>query len=139
LLVTDIVSSNPLRCTALYNKVCRWLAAGLWFSPGTPVSTTNKTDHYITEILLKVALNTIKPSLILHIQLDKHRSPQIHTCLHFDRGRNTVLKYLPVIKQIYFNKTIHDVHQKGQITYRSCRFSVSMCVQCTWWNKNWYM
>jgi hypothetical protein len=34
---------------------------GLWFSPGTPVSSTNKTDlHDITEILLKVALNNIK-------------------------------------------------------------------------------
>ena len=34
--------------------------AGQWFSPGTPVSSTNKTDHHnITEILLKVALNTI--------------------------------------------------------------------------------
>jgi hypothetical protein len=32
-----------------------------WYSPGTPVSSTNKTDrHDITEILLKVALNTIK-------------------------------------------------------------------------------
>ena len=31
-----------------------------WFSPGTQVSSTNKTDrHDITEILLKVALNTI--------------------------------------------------------------------------------
>jgi hypothetical protein len=29
-------------------------------SPGTPVSSTNKTDHHhITEILLKGALNTI--------------------------------------------------------------------------------
>jgi hypothetical protein len=34
--------------------------AGLWFSPSTPVSSTNKTDHHdITEILLKVVLNTI--------------------------------------------------------------------------------
>jgi len=34
--------------------------AGGWFSPGTPVSSTNKTDrHDITEILLKVALNII--------------------------------------------------------------------------------
>jgi hypothetical protein len=32
------------------------------FSPGTPVSSNNKTDlHDITEILLKVALNTIEP------------------------------------------------------------------------------
>jgi hypothetical protein len=36
------------------------LPAGLWFSLSTPVSSTNKTDHHdITEILLKVALNTI--------------------------------------------------------------------------------
>ena len=31
-----------------------------WFSPDTLVFSTNKTDRYdITEILLKVALNTI--------------------------------------------------------------------------------
>ena len=37
-----------------------WLDAGLWFSPSTPVSSTDKTDHHdINEILLKVALNTI--------------------------------------------------------------------------------
>ena len=36
---------------------------GWWFSPGTSVSSTNKTDcHDIAEILLKVALNTIKPT-----------------------------------------------------------------------------
>ena len=40
-----------------------WLAAGRWFSPGTLVSSTDKTDrHDIAEILLKVALNTIKPT-----------------------------------------------------------------------------
>jgi len=33
---------------------------GQWFSSGTLVSSTNKTDrHDINEILLKVALNTI--------------------------------------------------------------------------------
>jgi hypothetical protein len=31
-----------------------------WFSPGVPVSSTSKFDHHnITEILLKVALNTM--------------------------------------------------------------------------------
>jgi hypothetical protein len=35
------------------------LAHGQWFSPGTPASSTTKTDrHDIAEILLKVALNT---------------------------------------------------------------------------------
>jgi hypothetical protein len=33
---------------------------GVWFSSGTPVSSTNKPyNHDITKILLKVALNTI--------------------------------------------------------------------------------
>jgi len=40
-----------------------------WFSHGTPVTSTNKTDlHDITEILLKVALSTInqtKPTKML--------------------------------------------------------------------------
>jgi hypothetical protein len=44
--------------TALCNKVCQWLAAGSWFSSGTPVSSSNKSDiHDITEILLKVTFN----------------------------------------------------------------------------------
>ena len=48
------------RCTTLCDQVCQWLAAGQWFFPG-PVCSTNKTYcHDITEILLKVALNTIK-------------------------------------------------------------------------------
>ena len=47
----------------LCDKVCQWLATGRWFSPGTPVSSTNKTGrHLIAEILLKVALRTIKPT-----------------------------------------------------------------------------
>jgi hypothetical protein len=52
--------------TTLCDKVCRWFS---------PVFSTNKTDrHDITEMLLKVALNTInqtksKPSfgLVIHI------------------------------------------------------------------------
>ena len=46
--------------TTLCVKVCQWLAAWLWFSPGTTVSSTNKTDRNdTTEILLKVALKII--------------------------------------------------------------------------------
>jgi hypothetical protein len=53
--------------------------AGRWFSRGTPVSSTNKTDRRdMTEILLKVALNTInkqkhKKNLIkLNLCMKKH-------------------------------------------------------------------
>jgi hypothetical protein len=46
--------------TTLCDKVCQRLATGRWFSPGTPVSSTNKTHHHdIAEKWLKVALNTI--------------------------------------------------------------------------------
>jgi hypothetical protein len=31
--------------TTLCVQVHQWLAAGLWISPGTPVFSTNKTDH----------------------------------------------------------------------------------------------
>ena len=52
--------------TTLCDKVCQWLATGRWFSLGTLVSFTNKTDCLdIVEILLKVALNTINLNLTL--------------------------------------------------------------------------
>ena len=45
--------------------------AGRWFSLGTPVSSTNKTDHPdITDILLKVALDTITLPLVLLLHVD---------------------------------------------------------------------
>jgi hypothetical protein len=51
--------------TTLCDKVCQWLATGRWFSSSTPVSPTNETCRRdITEILLKVALNTITLNLI---------------------------------------------------------------------------
>jgi hypothetical protein len=43
-----------------YATVSQPLTTGRWFSLGTQVSSTNKTDRNdITEILLKAALNTI--------------------------------------------------------------------------------
>ena len=46
--------------TTLCDEVCQWLAAGHWFSSSVLVSSINKIlRHDITEILLKVALNTI--------------------------------------------------------------------------------
>jgi hypothetical protein len=74
-------------------KVCQWLIAGQWFSPDPPVSSTNKIDrHDITEILLKVALNTIT-NTFLYISMHKTKLVNdynvllhvhvlyIHTCI----------------------------------------------------------
>ena len=58
--------------TTLCDKVCQWLETGLYFSPGSPLSSINKTDrHDITEILLKVALNTINLNPNLNTVSDK--------------------------------------------------------------------
>jgi hypothetical protein len=68
--ITDKNNKVSLKCrnmrcvlyTALCDKVCQWFATGQWFSPCTPISSTNKTDrHDIAEILLKVALKS-KPN-----------------------------------------------------------------------------
>jgi hypothetical protein len=49
------------------DKVCQWFVTGPWFSP---FSSTNKTDRQdITEMLLRVALNTINPTN--HLQTEQ--------------------------------------------------------------------
>ena len=55
--VPNVVSANPVHdeVYSIQHYVIT-LAAGRWFSPGIPVSATNKTvRHDTTEILLKVA------------------------------------------------------------------------------------
>ena len=66
-ITTNIVNLNPTQVIKYY--VIKfvsdmWQIGGLFL--GILVSSTNKTDHHdITEILLKVVLNTIKQSSII--------------------------------------------------------------------------
>ena len=55
------MSKKYSQCTVLSSpRYCQRLATGRWFPVGSPDSSTNKTDRYdITEMLMKVALNTI--------------------------------------------------------------------------------
>jgi hypothetical protein len=54
--------------TTLCDEVCQRLATGQWFSPGTPVSSTNKTDrHDITEIFVESGVKHHKPNLTIYI------------------------------------------------------------------------
>jgi hypothetical protein len=67
--INAYVSSNPVNGEVYLIQHCvinfvsdLWQACR-WFSPGTPTSTTDKTDcHDRAEILLKVALITITPT-----------------------------------------------------------------------------
>ena len=88
------------RCTrtTLYDKVCQWLGTGLWFSAGIPVSSSNKIDrHDITQILLKVALNTITHNPILKKKKDNY--------LTIDYWG------LPLITSFQSNKQLHYLQQ----------------------------
>ena len=72
-----IVVWIPLRWgvldTTLCYKDCQRLATGRWFSLGTSVSSTNKTDgHNITEILLKMTLSTINQPTISELIVLKY-------------------------------------------------------------------
>ena len=69
------VSLNPAQNENLYliphqfDKVCQLLMTYLWFSPGTPVSCTNKADrHDITVILMKVVLSITLTHSLHHDQ-----------------------------------------------------------------------
>ena len=72
-ITTKLVSSNPAH-GKMYPIHYNWyniikFVSDLWqvcgFLSGTMVSSTNKTDSHIIEILLKVALNTITLTLLV--------------------------------------------------------------------------
>jgi hypothetical protein len=55
--VCQDLNAGVFVCMLISYKVCQWLLAGRLLSPASP---TNNTDrHDITDILLKVALNTM--------------------------------------------------------------------------------
>ena len=68
-ITTKLVSSNPVHGEVYsIQHLLKFVSDFRQFSPGTPVSSTNKTDrHNIAEILLKVALNTIQLSQMGHV------------------------------------------------------------------------
>ena len=61
---------SPLMLWVWISVRARWPATARWFSLGPSVSSTNKTNrHDVTEILLKVALNTIKQTPFVKLQI----------------------------------------------------------------------
>ena len=80
-LMLRVRISIRARCTTLCGKVYQW------FSPGTLVSSIYKNDHHdIIEILLKVALNTIKQTtnIILYCQIwFQYHSSRCHDSIFY--------------------------------------------------------
>jgi hypothetical protein len=108
--------------TTLCDKVCQWLATGLWFFRSTPVSSTNKTDrHDITEILLNVALSTITT----HTHITMH----IDICILLNRTGMQRLRTLTKL-YLYISKTI-DKLRFINIPYQMKVLS-DMITNC-WW------
>jgi hypothetical protein len=50
LITTNVVSPNHDQAC---DKVCQWLVADRWFSPSTPVSSTNKTDRLYSKNIVE--------------------------------------------------------------------------------------
>ena len=75
------------------------LVDGFRFSPGTLVSSTNKTDHHdITEILLKVVLNTIS----LTVQIFCRIEVIAHKCMNCNNYKGLSLVFLFYLFQCCF-------------------------------------
>ena len=82
-------------------KVYQLLAHDRWFSPCTPASSTTKTGrHDIAEILLKVALNTIK-SINQSIKDYSHNLTEILL--------KVALNTVTLIQKLYFIKGVNSV------------------------------
>jgi len=98
----------------LCDKNCQWLATGRWFSQGTLISSTNKTDcHEVTEILLKMALSTInqptrkvKQPIIRWIMEDDKHLRNMHTfgiCVHLSCQKTIphyVIQFVSDLRQV---------------------------------------
>jgi hypothetical protein len=77
--------------------------AGLWFSLGTPISSTNKTNHHdLTEIVLKVTFYTVilKHKLCMSLSTYHELTVRIQLDLHFQRRHLMPFSFF-ILKEIY--------------------------------------
>ena len=95
--------------TTLCDKVCQWLVTVHWFSPGTPVSSTNKTAcHNITEILLKVALDTMNQAKPFCCNWD----------LNFNTSRNFYVMHFSALNfAVFFSSQLFFMQIRPIIIY----------------------
>ena len=136
--ITTIVVGSRLRArhTTLCDRVCQWLAGGRWFSLGPPVSSTNKTNrHDITEILLKVVLNTIKQKnnkqlgiILLNYEISANQEPLENGKFYIDQWVDGLERVHCVIKLSHIF-TLH-VHAYQNCVRNAACFSVLFILYC---------
>jgi len=118
-IISNVVSSNLAHAgvldTTLCDKVCQWLAAGRWFSPVTPVSSTNKTErHDIAEILLKVTLYTINQAKPMSKTENKNEGTMVcQFNVHHGSNKMSIAFLLRIYAEVYSMQlyVIKSVHQ----------------------------
>ena len=124
-----ICTSTPYRRGVLYTTL--YVKTSQWFSPCTPDSSTNKTyRHEITEILLKVMLNTRTYLYELDKQAEMRALCKI---------------FVPVLQRVQMNFIISDIvrivclsfiilqcHQRKLSKKRrsKCSYKCFYCVLC---------
>jgi len=115
----------------LCDKVYQWLVTGWWFSPGTPVSSINKTDcHDKTEILLKMELTiiTLTPSFnhrfvfCIQAMLQWYHVKELCVTSMADRLLNQWTWRL-VLVLYWENITSSDLTIQNKVCYVHCRLS----------------
>jgi hypothetical protein len=116
------------RSTTLCDQVGQWLATGRWFSPGP---STNKTDrHHITEILLRVALNTIKPTQTIHLLLNTRDMWVSEWVIVVKRKVDILFSYINGEDKLHFNEMMMSTLYKANTNTLSC-----ICLVLAHWNK----
>ena len=115
-ITVDVVSSNPARVQGYWKQhymleFVSDLQHVSGFLLGTPTSSTNKTDHhYITEILLKYAFNTITRSLFLLmffvIFINIYVKPSYFKCKEIESYDLNCMKW----KQFLFSSRSADLY-----------------------------
>ena len=117
------------RSTTLCDQVGQWLATGRWFSPGP---STNKTDrHHITEILLKVALNTIKPTQTIHLLLNTRDMWVSEWVIVVKRKVDILFSYINGEDKLHFNEMMMSTLYKANTNTLSC-----ICLVLAHWNNS---
>jgi hypothetical protein len=104
------------RLAATSDNFYQLLAHGLWFSPGTPASSTTKTGRLdITEILLKVVLSTINQSINfsipikMEIQILKYIATEYDYLGCFKSFSSSILIIWPSEKTVYVHVSCNQV------------------------------